>query len=113
MCSRRARYNLLHPIFSVGTDKDIQIWHLRGVSVLPNSGAAPVQRCRELVDTLDTGYLLSAGSGDYPVVRCWDTFNWKQIGDPWTGHENDDDIKYTRQVATVHAALPSASRTTR
>ncbi|KAG1731842.1 uncharacterized protein EDB91DRAFT_709100 [Suillus paluster] len=36
--------------------------------------------------TPDGTRLLSSGGSKDPSIREWDTFTWKQVGDPWKGH---------------------------
>lgn len=39
--------------------------------------------------TPDGTRLLSAGSYCDTTIREWDSFTWKQVGDPWDGHTGD------------------------
>jgi hypothetical protein len=79
----------------VATEEDIQIWDLDQRKRLSqfNGYHEFNNACNSsLTWTRDGAHLLSAGSRDDPVIRSWDTSTWKQAGDPWIGHDKDEDI---------------------
>ncbi|KAG1818751.1 WD40-repeat-containing domain protein [Suillus subaureus] len=81
----------------VSTDEDIQIWDLDQRKRLARfkSHHDFNDACNySLTWTRDGAHLLSAGSKEDPVIRSWDTSTWKQAGDPWIGHDEDEPVNH-------------------
>ena len=81
----------------VATNQGIKIWDLtrkerHQIAQLPVKGHAnPVSG--SLAWTQDGTRLFSTGDQNDPVIRSWDASTWKQAGDPWTGHDDREDIR--------------------
>ncbi|KIK41204.1 hypothetical protein CY34DRAFT_85826 [Suillus luteus UH-Slu-Lm8-n1] len=81
----------------VATVEDIQIWDLdRRERLAQFKGHYDFNNAASLglTWTPDGSHLISAGDDDDPVIRTWDTSTWKQAGDPWIGHDENDDINH-------------------
>jgi WD40 repeat protein len=64
--------------------------------------------------TRDGTRLFSAGDSNDPVIRSWDTSTWKQVGDPWAGHDDREDImQIVLNTAGTLLATASADQTIR
>lgn len=75
-----------------------------------------LRRCGEHLACLDSRWYPSSLSSTHtdPVIRSWDTSTWKQVGDPWTGHDEDEDIAYIiLNPACTLLASASSDRTVR
>jgi WD40 repeat protein len=96
----------------VATKEDIQIWDLDQKKRLTQfNGHQEFNNAinMSLTWTPDGAHLLSAGDRDDPVIRSWDTSTWKQVGDPWIGHDKDEDINQII-LNPVGTLLASASQ---
>ncbi|KAG2038188.1 WD40-repeat-containing domain protein, partial [Suillus americanus] len=79
----------------IATVEDIQIWDLHQMKRLAQfKGHHNFNNALNysLTWTHDGAHLLSAGNKNDPVIRSWDTSTWKQAGDPWIGHDEDEPI---------------------
>jgi WD40 repeat protein len=95
----------------VATKEDIQIWDLDQTKRLTQfKGHHEFNEAwnGSLTWTPNGAHLLSAGSRDDPVIRSWDTSTWKQAGDPWIGHDKDENI-YQIRLNPAGTLLASAS----
>jgi len=95
----------------VATKEDIQIWDLDQKKRLTQfNGHHEFNKAWNvsLTWTHDGARLLSAGDINDPVIRSWDTSTWKQAGDPWIGHDKDENI-YQIRLNPAGTLLASAS----
>jgi WD40 repeat protein len=79
----------------VATEEDIQIWDLDQRKRLTQfNGHSEFNNAwnMSLTWTPNGAHLLSAGDRVDPVIRSWDTSTWKQAGDPWIDHDENEDI---------------------
>lgn len=101
----------------VATGQGIQIWDLsqkeRHQIARPRvKGHADAGYA--LAWTQDGSRLFSGGDQKDPVIRSWDTSTWKQAGDPWTGHDDREDImQIVLNPANTLLASTSADLTVR
>jgi len=75
--------------------EDIQIWDLdRRERLAQFNGHRDFNDAGDvsLTWTGDGTRLLSVGTHSNPIIRSGDTSTWKQVGDPWSGHDEDEDI---------------------
>ncbi|KAG2038184.1 quinon protein alcohol dehydrogenase-like superfamily [Suillus americanus] len=95
----------------IATVEDIQIWDLHQMKRLAQfKGHHNFNNALNysLTWTHDGAHLLSAGNRNDPVIRSWDTSTWKQAGDPWIGHDEDEPI-YQIILNPAGTLLASAS----
>jgi WD40 repeat protein len=80
-CVRYARSGV--HILAVATDQDIQIYTS---GTLQTKFKGHSHATLSLAWSPDRTRLLSGGDDRDPTIREWDTSNWTQVGNPWTGH---------------------------
>jgi WD40 repeat protein len=100
----------------VATSQGIQVWdlnrkkHNRIAQFKGHNDAA----YGSIALTRDGTRLFSAGDSNDPVIRSWDTSTWKQVGDPWAGHDDREDVmQIVLNTAGTLLATASADQTIR
>jgi len=82
-----ARFSPSGELLAIATNKGIEIWNPYTRDRVAKFKAA-IDKDLSLVWTPDGTRLLSAGSFSDRTIREWDTSTWKQVGDPWRGHND-------------------------